>query len=257
MCPRQSDKTLFHSRGREEPFVTRPLFEMVMKMVHSNSEPLADLLTVLSSNASAQRVTNEPPVRPPAVGEANASERTGKNELRIEAYDLIDEANSAIGLARVVTTTQSDCARIDALLLCVQNDLFDLGANLCVLNLNSDAGRDDGCPRIFQWQVDRLERWIDELNADLPPLESLVLPGGSAASASLHLARTLTRRAERLLVVLANARCENVGELTLKYIHYLSYFLFVAARYLNRKGDGDILWDPGQNRSAFHMLTGN
>ncbi len=172
-------------------------------------------------------------------------ERRAKNDLRIETYGTIDEANSAIGLARVVTATDPDCARIDAMLLCVQNDLFDLGADLCV---PSDGTGETVPLRIVQSQVDRLERKIDELNAELGPLRSFILPGGSPGAAALHLARTVTRRAERLLVALAGTQGEVVGGPALKYVNRLSDFLFVAARYLNHKGEADILWVPGQNR---------
>lgn len=175
-----------------------------------------------------------------------SGERRAKNDLRIEAYGTIDEANCAIGLARVATATDPAYARVDAMLLCVQNDLFDLGADLCLPE--SEADTEHPPLRIVQSQVDRLERKIDELNADLAPLLSFVLPGGSAAAAALHLSRTVTRRAERLLVALANTPGEKVGEPALKYVNRLSDFLFVAARYVNRKGEGDILWVPGQNR---------
>ncbi len=172
-------------------------------------------------------------------------ERRAKNDLRIEAYGTIDEANSAIGLARAATAPDSSCARVDAMLLCVQNDLFDLGADLCV----PPNGTGETLPlRIVQSQVDRLERKIDELNAELEPLRSFVLPGGSPAAAALHLARTVTRRAERLLVALADAPGEDVGGPALRYVNRLSDFLFVAARYVNQKGEADILWVPGQNR---------
>jgi cob(I)alamin adenosyltransferase len=172
-------------------------------------------------------------------------ERRPKNDLRIEAYGTIDEANCAIGLARVSTSTDPHYARVDAMLLCIQNDLFDLGADLCMPERGQKPKRE--ALRIVQAQVDRLERKIDELNAELSPLLSFVLPGGSAASAALHLARTVARRAERLLVALSQAPGEEVGEPVLKYVNRLSDFLFVAARYTNRKGEGDILWVPGQN----------
>jgi len=172
-------------------------------------------------------------------------ERRAKNDLRIEAYGTIDEANSAIGLARVATAPDVVCARVDAMLLCVQNDLFDLGADLCVPH----SAKGETTPlRMVQSQVDRLERKIDELNAELEPLRSFVLPGGSPAAAALHLARTVTRRAERLLVALAEAPGEEVGGPALRYINRLSDFLFVAARYVNQKGEADVLWVPGQNR---------
>ncbi|MGH6840960.1 MAG: cob(I)yrinic acid a,c-diamide adenosyltransferase, partial [Methylocella sp.] len=171
-------------------------------------------------------------------------ERRAKHDLRIESYGTIDEANSAIGLARVATATDPACARVDAMLLCVQNDLFDLGADLCVpLNASSESKS----LRIIQSQVDRLERKIDELNAELAPLHSFVLPGGTPAAAALHFARTVTRRAERLLVALAGAPGEEVGGPALRYANRLSDFLFVAARYVNRKGEADVLWVPGQN----------
>jgi cob(I)alamin adenosyltransferase len=172
-------------------------------------------------------------------------ERRAKHDLRIEAYGTIDEANSAIGLARVAIASDAICARVDAMLLCVQNDLFDLGADLC----RPPGDNSETEPlRIVQSQVDRLEREIDELNAELAPLRSFVLPGGSPAAAALHLARTVTRRAERLLVALANTPGEEVGGPALKYVNRLSDFLFVAARYANHRGEADILWVPGQNR---------
>jgi cob(I)alamin adenosyltransferase len=172
-------------------------------------------------------------------------ERRAKCDLRIEAYGTIDEANSAIGLARLETSSDATCARIDAMLLCVQNDLFDLGADLC---MPPSAPAVTEPLRIVQLQVDRLEREIDELNAELKPLRSFVLPGGSRASAALHLARAVTRRAERVLVALTDTPGEKVGAPAIKYVNRLSDFLFVAARYMNRKGEADILWVPGQNR---------
>jgi cob(I)alamin adenosyltransferase len=172
-------------------------------------------------------------------------ERRAKNDLRIEAYGTIDEANSAIGLARVATASDAVCARVDAMLLSIQNDLFDLGADVCVPHSAKDTTQ---LLRIVQSQVDRMERKIDELNAELEPLRSFVLPGGTPAAAALHLARTVTRRAERLLVALAEVPGEEVGGPALRYINRLSDFLFVAARYVNQKGEADILWVPGQNR---------
>jgi cob(I)alamin adenosyltransferase len=174
-----------------------------------------------------------------------SGERRAKHDLRIEAFGTIDEANSVIGLARVETARDTSCARIDAMLLCVQNDLFDLGADLCIppgADMNAEP------LRIAQSQVERLERNIDELNAELRPLSSFILPGGSKAAAALHFARTVTRRAERLLVALSKTPREGVGAPALKYVNRLSDFLFVAARYLNGKEEADILWVPGQNR---------
>jgi cob(I)alamin adenosyltransferase len=222
-------------------------------MSYYKSEPLAaDLLASFSAGPLAWRATSESAVGLPAdatsATEVGTSERRTKNDFRIEAYGAINEANSAIGLARVATATDPDCARVDAMLLCVQNDLFDLSADLCI---PKSATKPDREPlRIVQSQVDRLERKIDELNADLAPLLSFILPGGSPAASALHLARTVTRRAERVLVALANEPGETVGKPALKYVNRLSDFLFVTARYVNRKGEGDILWVPGQNRKS-------
>jgi cob(I)alamin adenosyltransferase len=174
-----------------------------------------------------------------------SGERRPKCDPRIEAYGTVDEVNSAIGLARVETAKDGGSAKLDAMLLCVQNDLFDLGADLCVPD--RVQGKTEPL-RIIPSQVERLERKIDELNAQLGPLHSFILPGGSKAAAALHLARAVTRRAERLLVALANTPGEEVGEPALKYVNRLSDFLFVAARYMNAKGEADILWVPGQNR---------
>ncbi|HWG06825.1 MAG TPA: cob(I)yrinic acid a,c-diamide adenosyltransferase [Beijerinckiaceae bacterium] len=171
-------------------------------------------------------------------------ERRSKYDLRVATYGTVDEANAAIGLARL--STASAAPDVDAMLLAIQNDLFDLGADLCV---PAKDGDDPSLSlRIVQSQVDRVEGDIDELNAALAPLGSFVLPGGSAAAAALHLARTFCRRAERQMVELAQAPGEEVGEAALKYINRLSDFLFVAARYVNGKGADDILWRPGQNR---------
>lgn len=173
-------------------------------------------------------------------------ERRHKDDLRIEACGTIDEANSMIGFARVAIATVPEFARVDAMLLCVQNDLFDLGADLCMPESAGEGDRE--ALRIIQPQVDRLERKIDELNSELEPLHSFVLPGGSQAAAALHMARTVTRRAERVLVSLSRLPGEKIGDAILKYVNRLSDFLFVAARYVNRKGRGDVLWVPGQNR---------
>jgi cob(I)alamin adenosyltransferase len=172
-------------------------------------------------------------------------ERRAKYDLRIEAYGTIDEANSAIGLARTETASDASSARVDAMLLCIQNDLFDLGADLC---MPAGAKIEREPLRIVQQQVERLEREIDELNTELKPLRSFILPGGSRAAAALHLARAVTRRAERILVALADTPGEEVGAPAIKYVNRLSDFLFVAARYMNRKGEADILWVPGQSR---------
>jgi cob(I)alamin adenosyltransferase len=170
-------------------------------------------------------------------------ERRKKYDLRIEAYGTVDETNSAIGLARLHTR---DDAEVDAMLGRIQNDLFDLGADLCM----PDRGKGPGGARltITEAQVSRLEQEIDRLNADLAPLRSFILPGGSPAGAALHLARTVCRRAERLIAELADAGGEEVSAPALKYVNRLSDFLFVAARHVNGKGAGDVLWQPGQNR---------
>ncbi|NDA47163.1 MAG: cob(I)yrinic acid a,c-diamide adenosyltransferase [Alphaproteobacteria bacterium] len=167
-----------------------------------------------------------------------------KFNLRIEAYGTVDEANSMIGLARQATSKSE--ALVDAMLHRIQNDLFDLGADLCTPDRGEKLEFEP--LRIVQAQVDRLEGEIDELNASLEPLRSFVLPGGSEASAALHVARTVTRRAERLIVELSLSEGESVGGPALKYINRLSDFLFVAARYVNSQGKGDILWVPGKNR---------
>lgn len=170
-------------------------------------------------------------------------DRRKKYDLRIEAYGTVDETNSAIGLARLHT---HDAGEVDAMLTRIQNDLFDLGADLCM----PDKGKGPGGARleVTEAQVARLEAEIDQLNAELKPLRSFVLPGGSPAAAALHLARTVCRRAERLIAALADVPGEPVSAPALKYVNRLSDFLFVAARYLNDKGAGDVLWQPGQNR---------
>ncbi|MDH0612209.1 MULTISPECIES: cob(I)yrinic acid a,c-diamide adenosyltransferase [unclassified Agrobacterium] len=166
-----------------------------------------------------------------------------KHDLRVEAYGTVDETNSAIGIARLHT---GGMEKLDAMLFRIQNDLFDLGADL--------ATPDSGEPlsyeplRIVESQVTRLENEIDDLNAALEPLTSFVLPGGSAAAASLHMARTVCRRAERLMVELSVTENEIVSPAALKYANRLSDFLFVAARFANDAGKADILWVPGKNR---------
>ena len=164
--------------------------------------------------------------------------RVSKSALRVRAFGAVDEANAAIGLARLHAG-----GKLDAMLARLQNDLFDLGADLCV---PEKAGSTRSRLRIAEAQVARLEREIDAMNARLKPLESFILPGGSAASAHLHLARTIVRRAERLMVELAQS--EKVGEAALRYINRLSDHLFVAGRQANAKGAKDVLWIPGANR---------
>ena len=170
--------------------------------------------------------------------------RRPKYDLRIEAYGTVDETNSTIGLARLHTGNGD--AIVDKMLLRIQNDLFDLGADLCTPLSHAQLPYEP--LRIIQSQVDRLEQEIDELNADLSPLRSFVLPGGSAAAAFLHQARTVSRRAERLMVQLSVQPNEKVGDPALKYANRLSDFLFVASRFVNGMGAGDVLWTPGKNR---------
>ena len=170
-------------------------------------------------------------------------ERRKKYDLRIAAYGSLDEVNAAIGVARLHTAADS---ALDAALSHVQNDLFDAGADLCT----PGRGKGPGGARltVTDKQVAWLEAEIDRLNAELAPLRSFVLPGGSAASAYLHLARTVCRRGERLIAELREKPEESVTPEVLKYVNRLSDFLFVASRYANGKGAGDVLWKPGENR---------
>ncbi|HEX3667116.1 MAG TPA: cob(I)yrinic acid a,c-diamide adenosyltransferase [Rhizomicrobium sp.] len=164
--------------------------------------------------------------------------RLPKHALRIASYGTVDEANAAIGVARLHAEGE-----LDAMLARIQNDLFDLGADLCI----PDASRRSaGALRITDPQVERLEREIDAMNESLAPLTSFVLPGGTPVAAYLHLARTIVRRAERIVTELATQ--EPVGAAALKYVNRLSDHLFVASRYANDKGAKDVLWLPGANR---------
>jgi cob(I)alamin adenosyltransferase len=172
-------------------------------------------------------------------------ERRKKYDLRIASYGTVDELNAAIGLVRLATAGD---AEIDAMLGRIQNDLFDLGADLCTPE--TAKGRGPGGERltVTEAQVTRLEAEIDRLNADLAPLRSFVLPGGTAAAAYLHLARTICRRAERMMVELADMPDETVSASAIKYVNRLSDFLFVASRFANAKRSGDVLWVPGRHR---------
>jgi cob(I)alamin adenosyltransferase len=163
--------------------------------------------------------------------------RVPKHDQRVAAFGTVDEANAAIGIARLHTKGDED-----AMLARIQNDLFDLGADLCA---PEGEGAKDRL-RIIDSQVERLEHEIDRMNEALAPLNSFVLPGGSAASAYLHLARTITRRAERDITRLAES--EPVNPAAIRYINRLSDHLFVLARWLNDKGAEDVLWKPGANR---------
>ncbi len=171
-------------------------------------------------------------------------ERRPKWDLRVTAYGTVDETNAAIGVARLHTKVESDL--VDAMLHRIQNDLFDLGADLCTPDTGADLGYEP--LRMVPAQVSRLETEIDLLNNDLQPLRSFVLPGGSPGSAALHVARTVCRRAERLVAELAADENERVGGAATQYINRLSDFLFVASRHLNLGQGGDVLWTPGKFR---------
>ncbi len=164
--------------------------------------------------------------------------RVKKHAVCVAAYGTVDEANAAIGIARIHADAETD-----AMLGRIQNDLFDLGADLCT---PEDGRRGTGALRIAAAQVERLESEIDAMNAALRPLDSFVLPGGTAAAAYLHLARTVTRRAERLVSELAES--ERINPEALKYLNRLSDHLFVLSRRVNDNGAEDVLWEPGANR---------
>ena len=172
--------------------------------------------------------------------------RRRKDDIRVAAYGDIDETNAAIGLARIAV--EASDAMLDSMLEHIQNELFDLGAELATPAGPSESSYDPAqrlC--VVDAQVERLEREIDQLNAELPPLKSFVLPGGTAAAAYLHLARAISRRAERAIVALGQAPGEAVSPTALRYVNRLSDFLFVASRYANRR-HGDVLWRPGATR---------
>jgi cob(I)alamin adenosyltransferase len=177
-------------------------------------------------------------------GETSLSDgtRVKKHVLRIEAIGTVDEANATIGLARLQTGSHAQ-AGPDTMLSRIQNDLFDLGADL---STPEGGGGAKGPLRIFPTQVERLEHEIDAMNAELQPLDSFVLPGGTELAAALHLARTVVRRAERLAVALADD--ETVNPEAIKYLNRLSDHLFVLARTANDKGLSDVLWRPGAHR---------
>jgi cob(I)alamin adenosyltransferase len=169
-------------------------------------------------------------------------ERRIKYDTRVDAYGTVDEVNATIGIARLSAVTE--CPELDDMLGRVQNDLFDLGADLCTPHSNPKPDYEE--LRISPVQVVRLETEIDQMNAQLKPLRSFVLPGGTPTAAYLHLARTITRRAERIIVALSEK--EDIGDTAIQYTNRLSDFLFVASRYANHKSVGDILWVPGKNR---------
>ena len=173
--------------------------------------------------------------------------RRRKDDARVAAMGDVDETNCAIGVARLAVRASPDpeAAALDVVLARAQNDLFDLGADLCLPPADEEAP--GAVLRVASSQVDSIERAIDALNEELAPLRSFVLPGGSAASAALHQARAVCRRAERSLVALASS--ERVGEAALAYVNRLSDFLFVAARHANDRGKADVLWTPGQSQA--------
>ena len=175
-------------------------------------------------------------------------ERVSKAHLRIQAYGTVDETNATLGLVRLHTATP-DMQKLDQMLARIQNELFDLGADLCVPDTGKDLGYEP--LRILPKQYERIEKEIDELNGELAPLRSFVLPGGHPAAAYLHLARTVCRRAERLVVDLAAHEGEHVSDGAIAYINRLSDFFFVASRWANVKsGAGDVLWVPGKTRQG-------
>ena len=171
-------------------------------------------------------------------------ERLSKAHIRIAAYGTVDETNAAIGVARLHL---GEMPKLDAMLARIQNELFDLGADLCVPDRGEKLEFEP--LRILPKQYERIETEIDELNAELSPLRSFVLPAGHAAAAQLHVCRTVCRRAERLIVELKSVEGEHVSEGAIAYINRLSDFFFVASRWVNFKaGSGDVLWVPGKTR---------
>jgi cob(I)alamin adenosyltransferase len=173
-----------------------------------------------------------------------SGERVSKANIRIAAYGTVDETNATVGLLRLHT---KGLEKLDAMLARIQNELFDLGADLCVPDRGEKLEWEP--LRILPKQYERLEAEIDDLNTELAPLRSFVLPAGHAAAAQLHLSRTVCRRAERLIVELKSIEGEHVSEGAIAYINRLSDFFFVASRWVNFKAaDGDVLWVPGKTR---------
>ncbi len=171
-----------------------------------------------------------------------SGERRPKHDLRIEAYGTVDETNSVVGIVRLHASKEMPV--LDELLGRIQNDLFDLGADLATPDTGEDLGYEP--LRITENQVSALEDAIDQLNVELTPLKSFVLPGGTPLAAYLHQARTVARRAERLVADLSQK--EKVNKQALQYLNRLSDLFFVASRYANLKGEGDVLWVAGKNR---------
>lgn len=168
-------------------------------------------------------------------------DRVAKHSLRVNAYGTVDETNATVGLAR-----QHATGDMDAQLAAIQNDLFDLGADLCRPDMEKDAEAEYPPLRMAASQVDRLEAEIDVMNANLEPLRSFILPGGTPLAAQMHLCRTVSRRAERLAVELSGV--ETINPAAVKYLNRLSDWFFVAGRIANNGGKDDILWVPGANR---------
>ena len=182
-----------------------------------------------------------------------SGKRVAKHDVRVEAYGTVDETNAVLGLARLETQGAGAAAidlggglTPDAMIMRIQNDLFDLGADLCTPEPEDGTEPDYPPLRITASQVERLEAEIDTMNADLEPLNSFILPGGSALAAHLHVARTVARRAERLVAALAES--EPLNPQALAYVNRLSDHLFVMARAANARASGDVLWVPGGNR---------
>lgn len=179
-----------------------------------------------------------------------SGDRVAKYNIRIEAYGTVDEANAAIGLAVIALDAENlaNKTELKEMLIRIQNDLFDLGADLATPEIPGAPEPEYPPLRITPSQVTRLETEIDELNSELEPLRSFVLPGGTPLAANLHLGRTISRRAERHMVQLKETENEIVSDEALQYINRLSDLLFVMSRYVNDKGKADILWTPGGNR---------
>lgn len=172
--------------------------------------------------------------------------RVAKHSGRVESYGTVDELNAHVGVARLQAQSADATAELDRRLGLIQNDLFDLGADLCRPNMEKDGEAGYTVLRMAEAQVTRLEQEIDAMNADLEPLRSFILPGGTALSAHLHVCRTVCRRAERLTVALASVESVNAHAAT--YLNRLSDWFFVAGRVANDQGKADVLWVPGANR---------
>lgn len=171
--------------------------------------------------------------------------RVSKHDPRVEAYGMVDEANAVLGVC--VTTARVEHAELAIRLEGLQHDLFDLGADLCMPIMEGEV--DGHALRITAARVTAIETMIDEHNADLAPLDSFVLPGGTRLAAELHVARTVCRRAERAVAHLLEVEPKQTSVLTMQYLNRLSDLLFVLSRFVNDKGRGDVLWVPGKNRS--------